>query len=77
MPSDLPVIKVRTNPDNVVKIKTIAKHHKKSVSKEIESLIEKHINKFEQEHGKIEIYQMSANEIVEDIKDRIIGNPPY
>lgn len=77
MPSDLPVIKVRTNSNNVVKIKTIAKHHKKSVSKEIEMLIEKHIEAFEKEHGEIEIVQMTANEIVEDIKDRIAGNPPY
>lgn len=77
MPSDLPVIKVRTNLENVVKIKTIAKCHKKSVSKEIETLIKKHIDDYEKEHGEIEIYKMSPNEMIEDIKDRILHNPPY
>lgn len=77
MPSDLPVIKVRTNLENVVKIKTIAKHHKKSVSKEIEALIEKHIKDYEKEYGEITLYTMSPSEIVEDIKDRILKNPPY
>ena len=77
MPSDLPVIKVRTNLENVVKMKTIAKCHKKSVSKEIEGLIEKHIEEFETEHGEIELYRMPPNEIIEDIKDRILHNPPY
>lgn len=77
MPSDLPVIKVRTNESNIVKMKTIAKYNKRSVSKEIESLIVKHIDNFEKEHGEIEIYTMSPTEIIEDVKDRIQGNPPY
>jgi len=77
MPSDLPVIKVRTHEDNVVKIKTIAKYHNRSTSKEIEFLIKKHIEEFEKKHGEIEIYTMSPSEMVEDIKDRIKKNPPY
>lgn len=77
MPSTLPVIKVRTHEKNVVKIKTIAKYNKRSVSKEIEELIENHIEQFEKVHGEIEIYTMSPPEILEDVKDRIQKNPPY
>ena len=77
MPSKLPIIKANTTNENIVKMKTIAKYNKRSLAKELEFIIEKHIDEFEQEHGEIEIYQMSANEIVEDIKDRIVGNPPY
>lgn len=77
MPSSLPVIKVRTNEDNVVKIKTIAKYNNRSVSKEIEQLIEEHISQFETEHGKIDIEMLSMPEIIQDIKDRVLGNPPY
>ena len=77
MPSDLPVIKVRTNPDNVVKIKYIAKKNKRSVSKEIEMLIEQHITEFEQESGEIKISFMTPTEIAEDVKDRITKKPPY
>ncbi len=77
MPSDLPVIKVRTHEDNVVKIKTIAKYNQRSTSKEIEMLIENHIKNFENLHGNIDIYNMSIDEIIQDIKDRIAKNPPY
>ena len=77
MPSKLPIIKANTTNENIVKMKTIAKYNKRSLAKELEFIIEKHIDEFEQEHGEIEIYQMSANEIEEDIKDRIVGNPPY
>lgn len=77
MPSDLPVIKIRTNPDNVVKIKYIAKKNKRSVSKEIEMLIEQHITEFEQKSGEIKINFMTPLEIAEDVKDRITKKPPY
>lgn len=77
MPSNLPVLRMRTNDENIIKIKTIAKYNKRSVSKEMEMILEKHITEFEKEHGKIEICTMSPNEIVEDIKDRIKKNPPY
>lgn len=77
MPSDLPVIKIRTNPDNVVKIKYIAKKNKRSVSKEIEMLIEQHITEFEQKSGEIKISFMTPAEIAEDVKDRITKKPPY
>ena len=77
MPSTLPTISVRTSPDNIVKIKEIAKYHGRSVSNEVERLIEDHIAKFEKEHGVITIYNMTPGEIIEDIKDRIASSPPY
>lgn len=77
MPSTLPVLRMRTNDENIIKIKTIAKYHKRSVSKEMEMILEKHIAEFEKEHGEIEICTMSPSEIVGDIKDRIKKNPPY
>lgn len=77
MPSDLPIIKVRTQSDNIVKIKTIAKYNNRSVSKEVEKLILDHIDEFEAKYGKIEICTMKPEEIVKDIRDRIKKNPPY
>lgn len=77
MPSTLPVIKVRTNEENIIKMKAIAKQHNRSVSNEIEILIEDYIAKYEKKHGVIEIYNMSPSEIIEDIKDRITSKPPY
>lgn len=77
MPSKLPIIKANTTQENIIKMKTIAKHNKRSVAKELENIIENHINEFEKKHGVIEIYQMNTQEIMEDIKDRIQKNPPY
>lgn len=77
MPSDLPVIRVRTQSDNIIKMKTIAKFNNRSLSKEVEKLILDEIDRFEAEHGEIKIYQMSPEEIVRDIRDRIKKNPPY
>ncbi len=77
MPSTLPSIIVRTEPDTIVKIKTIAKYNKRSVSKEVERLILKHIWEFEQKNGEISVDWMNKKEIVEDWKDRIQKKPPY
>lgn len=77
MPSKLPVIKANTTEENIIKMKTIAKYNKRSMAKELEMIVEKHIADFENEHGEIEIYTMSPTEIAEDIKDRINGKPPY
>lgn len=77
MPSKLPVIKANTTDDNIIKMKVIAKHNKRSVAKELEYIIEKHIKEFEADHGEINIYQMEPKEIVQDIRDRLQGNPPY
>ena len=77
MPSKLPIIKANTTNENIVKKKTFAKYIIRILANELEFIIEILIDEFVLEHGEIEIYQMSANEIVEDIKDRIVGNPPY
>lgn len=77
MPSKLPIIKANTSEENIIKMKTIAKCNKRSLAKELEYIVEKHIEEFEAKHGAIEIYQMSPKEVLQDIKDRIEGNPPY
>ena len=68
MPSKLPIIKANTTHENIIKMKTIAKYNKRSVAKELETIIENHIDKFENEHGKIEIYTMQPEEFIKDIK---------
>ncbi len=77
MPSTLPVIKVRTSIENVAKLKTIAKYNKRSVSKEVEALIDEHIEKFEKEVGRIDVGVMNPKEMLEALGDKIKGYPPY
>ncbi len=77
MPSKLPIIKANTSDENIIKMKAIARYNKRSLAKEVEYIIEKHISEFEKEHGKIEIYTMPPEEIAQDIKDRIQKKPPY
>ncbi len=55
MPSKLPVIKANTSQDNIAKMKVIAEYNKRSVAKELELIIEKHIAEFEREHGEIPV----------------------
>lgn len=62
MPSKLPVIKANTTEENIAKMKTIAKYNKRSLAKELEMIVEKHIAEFEKEHGEIDIYTMSPTE---------------
>lgn len=77
MPSKLPIIKANTTDENIIKMKTIARYNKRSLAKEVEYIVEKHIAEFEKEHGKIELYTMNSSEIKQDIKDRIQKKPPY
>lgn len=77
MASTLPKIVVRTDADTIIKIKHIAEKNQKSVSKEVERLILKHIWEYEKEHGEIQISQMNTKEVIEDIGKRIAGFPPY
>ena len=53
MPSNLPIIKANTSHENISKMKVIAKQNKRSISKELEWLIEKHIEEYEKENGEI------------------------
>lgn len=77
MPSNLPVIKANTTNENIIKMKYIAKQNKRSLAKELEYIIEKHIAEFEAENNEIKIDWMTPQEIIQDISDRIDGNPPY
>lgn len=55
MPSKLPIIKANTKQVNIDKMKYIAEMNKRSLSKELEYIIEKHILQYELEHGEIKI----------------------
>lgn len=65
MPSNLPVMRTRTTEKNIDKMKFIAEYNKRSLSKELEMIIEKHIEDFEKEHGEITFYYMSPKEMIE------------
>lgn len=53
MPSNKPVIAVRTSEDIIKKMKYIANVNNRSVSKETELLIKNHIKQFEIYNGEI------------------------
>ncbi|MFG6331103.1 MAG: hypothetical protein K1W28_04620 [Lachnospiraceae bacterium] len=53
MPSTLPVIKANTKQCNIDKMKYIANVNKRSLAKELEMIVEKHIETYEAEHGPI------------------------
>lgn len=77
MATKLPVIKANTKEDNIIKMKFIAEKNKRSVSKELEYIIEKHIAEFESKYGEIEIVRSTPKEIIEDIGKQILKKPPY
>lgn len=53
MPSSLPQFTIRINPLMLKKIRYIAEYNARSANREVETLIKKHIEKFEKEHGEI------------------------
>ena len=55
MPSKLPVIKANTKQINIDKMKYIAETNKRSVAKELEMIIENHIEDYENKNGEIKI----------------------
>ncbi len=62
MPSNLPIIKANTSHENISKMKVIAKKNKRSISKELEWLIERHIAEYEKEYGEIKtLVTITAN----------------
>lgn len=71
MPSDLPVIRTRTNQENIDKIKFIAEYNKRSLAKELELIIEQHIAEFEEIHGEITFRYMTPKEAIEKITQKI------
>ncbi|MCC8139473.1 MAG: hypothetical protein LIO67_04080 [Lachnospiraceae bacterium] len=66
MPSKLPVIKANTSQENIEKMKVIARANKRSVAKELEWLIEKHIEDYERENGKIETVGTKPSDLTSD-----------
>lgn len=72
MPSTLPVIRIRTSEDTVLKIKAIAKEHKRSLSNELERLIEDYIAQYEKENGPIKTENTNNSDILEDIRDKFV-----
>lgn len=71
MPSKLPVIKANTSQVNISKMGVIAKAHKRSVSKELEFLIENHIREYERENGTILLSaDATATEVSEFVSQR-------
>lgn len=63
MPSKLPIIKANTTKENIDKMKVIAEANKRSVAKELEWLVERHIEEYEKKNGEI-IIEESENEKV-------------
>ena len=55
MPSNKPVILIRTNDDIKKKIEKIADENSRSVSKEVEYLLKRHIKRYEDDNGEIKI----------------------
>ena len=55
MPSNKPVIAVRTTEEIKNKLEHIAEENNRSASKEIEYLIKKHIKRYEDDNGTIEL----------------------
>lgn len=55
MPSNKPVIAVRTTSEIIEKMKHISKENNRSISAEVEMLIKKHIRRYEEDNGKINI----------------------
>lgn len=53
--TDLSVIKSYTTRENVLKMQLISEFHKRSVSRELAFLIEKHIKEFEKDNGEINV----------------------
>lgn len=53
MPSSLPQFTIRIKPLMLRKIRYIAEYNARSANREVETLIKKHIEQFEKEHGKI------------------------
>ena len=53
MPSSLPQFTIRIDPLLLKKIRYVAEYNARSANREVETLIKKHIEQFEKEHGEI------------------------
>ncbi len=55
MATSLPVLKTYTKKINIDKMKYIANTNKRSLAKELEFIVETHIEKYEAQHGPIDL----------------------
>lgn len=55
MPSNKPIIVVRTTEEIKKKIEHVADENNRSVSKEIEYLIKRHLKRYEEDNGEIKL----------------------
>lgn len=55
MPSELPIIRVRTTQEIIDKLKVISKENNRSMSRETELLIKNHIKNYESYNGEIKL----------------------
>lgn len=54
MPSEKPIVAIRTTEELKKKIEYIAAENNRSTSKEVELLIKKHIKRYEEDNGTIQ-----------------------
>lgn len=55
MPSELPQFTIRIDPALLKKLRYIADYNARSANREVEFLIRRHVEQFEQERGLIEV----------------------
>ncbi len=56
MSSDLPKITIRTDDDNLkLKLQKLARKNGRSLSREVEQILKRYIEQYEQKHGEIKI----------------------
>ncbi len=60
MPSKLPQFTIRIDPVMLKKIRYVAEYNARSANREVETLIRKHIEDFEREHGIISVDDLES-----------------
>ena len=60
MPSKLPQFTIRIDPIMLKKIRYVAEYNARSANREVETLIRKHIEDFEREHGSISVDDLES-----------------
>lgn len=61
MPSKLPQFTIRIDPVMLKKIRYVAEYNARSANREVETLIKKHIEDFEKEHGEISLDDLDSH----------------
>ena len=59
MPSNKPIVVIRTTEEIKKKIEFVAEENNRSVSKEVELLIKRHLKRYEEDNGEIKIDDLS------------------